>query len=238
LTVTPAATTAPITSEFTVLKSFSKRLGTTLAVAVVILFTVLSLWYGSRAAWSDASALHARWLVNGWRDDKGLLYNPNLWREARDDLQAALQITPNNAQLLDDLGFLHAARAQGLGTPTIGSLEFALQQNLLTDAIFYYRTAAGLRPTFPYSLAYLALSKHLRGERDSEFWLAFDKALRYGHTEAGVQPALAQIAFANWSEVGTKRQGQIISMVAGASSVLRKRLVEMAAKNGVMLTGQ
>ena len=139
--------------------------------------------------------------------------------------------------MLDDLGFLHAARAQGLGTPTTGGTEHALQQNLLTDAILYYRAAVSLRPTFPYSLAYLAFSKHLRGERDAEFWLVFDKALHYGHTEAGVQPALAQIAFADWSEIGNKRQGQIISMVQAAPAALRKRFVELAEKNTVTLPG-
>lgn len=227
----------PRSSLSSVPSPWLKRLAVTLAGAVIVFFMALSLWYGGRAAWSDASALHARWLVNGWRDDKGLVYNPKLWREARDDLQSALQTAPNNAQLLDDLGFLHAARAQGLGTPTAGGTEHALQQNLLTDAILYYRDAVSLRPTFPYSLAYLAFSKHLRGERDAEFWLVFDKALHYGRTEAGVQPALAQIAFANWSELGSKRQAQIVSMAQAAPTALRKRLVELAAKNTVTLPG-
>lgn len=203
----------------------------------MVFFMALSLWYGGRAAWSDASALHASWLVNGWRDDKGLVYNPKLWREARDDLQSALQTAPDNAQLLDDLGFLHAARAQGLGTPITAGTQHALQQNLLTDAILYYRAAVSLRPTFPYSLTYLAFSKHLRGEHDAEFWLVFDKALQYGHTEAGVQPALAHIAFANWSDMGVKRQSQIISMVQTAPAPIRQRLGELAEKNTVTVPG-
>ena len=156
-----------------------RRLGLGLASAAVAAFAMLSVWYGGRAAWSDASALQSRWLVNEWRDGSGPVFSLALWREAHADLQAALQTEPDNAQLLDDMGFLNAVRAQGLGTPAIGSAEQALQQSLLADAVSHYRAATRLRPTFPYTWAYLALAKHLRGERDTEFWLAFDKALQY-----------------------------------------------------------
>lgn len=213
------------------------RTGVALASAAVAAFAALSLWYAGSAAWSDASALQARWLVNAWRDGSGPVFSPTLWREARDDLQAALQTAPGNAQLFDDLGFLYAARAQGLGSPAAGSAELVLQQSLLADAIASYRAAASLRPTFPYSWAYLALAKQLRGERDAEFWLAFDKALHYGHAEAGVQPALAQVAFADWPALGAERQSRITRMVATAPEAPRKRLLALAAQSGVTLPG-
>lgn len=214
-----------------------RRIGIALASVALLAFAGLSLWYGGRAAWSDAGALQARWLVNEWRDGSGPVFSPKLWLDARDDLVAALQSAPDNAQLLNDLGFLYAARAQGLGTPAAGSADLALQQSLLTEAIASYRAAATLRPTFPYSWAYLALAKHLRGERDAEFWLAFDKALHYGHSEAGVKPALAQVAFANWPALSAERQSRVTKLVATAPETQRKQLLELAAQSSVTLPG-
>lgn len=214
-----------------------RRAGITVVALVFLLFAALSIWYGARAAWSDAGALSARWLVNQWRDGRGPAFAPKLWQQTRDDLQAALQIAPGNAQLLDDLGFLYAARAQGLGRPDPDSEQLALQRALLADAAASYRAAAALRPTFPYTWVYLALAKHLLGEHDAEFWHAFDKGLQYGHSEAAVQPALGQIAFAQWSALGVNRQRLIAAMVATAQETPRKQLLEIAADNGVALSG-
>ena len=207
------------------------------ASAAMAAFAGLSLWYGGLAAWSDAGSLQARWSVNAWREGTGPAASPAQWLAARDDLQAALHTAPNNAQLLDDLGFLHASRAQALGTPAAGSAVMLKQQSLLADAIVSYRASTSLRPTFPYSWAYLALAKHLLGQRDAEFWLAFDKALHYGHAEAGVQPALAQMAFADWPALGGDRQNRLTRMVSTAPAASRKRLLDMAAQGGVTLPG-
>ena len=214
-----------------------RRIWLAMALVVLALVASLSIWHGLRAAWSDASALHARWVVNEWRDGNGAVFTPILWEQTRDELLAALQTAPGNAQLLDDLGFLYAARGQSLGAPAVGSEELVLQQNLLTSAIDSYRQAADLRPTFPYSWAYLALAKHLRHQYDAEFWASFDKALHYGRNEAGVQPALAQVAFAQWSRLGSGRQKEIAIMVATAHEISRQRLLEMAMQSGVTLPG-
>jgi tetratricopeptide (TPR) repeat protein len=189
-------------------------------VIFVAVFAALSLWHGTQAARSDASALHARWVVNEWRDGKGPTYTPQLWQETLADLQAALQTAPGNAQLFDDIGFLYAARQQ------------------YPEAIANYRAATTLRPTFPYSWAYLALAKHLQGQQDAEFWRAFDKALQYGTNEAGVQPTLGQIAFAQWPALGADRQRHITQMVTTAQAASKTRLLAMAAQNGITLASQ
>jgi len=217
---------------------FQRRVRNTTAVVFFIAMAALSIWHGVFAAWSDASALHVRSIVNEWRDGSGPVFTPQLWQENHDVLQSALQTNPGNPQLLDDLGFLYAARAQGLGTPTPGSQEQLLQEKLLTQAAASYRAATTLRPTFPYSWAYLALVKHLQNQHDAEFWLAFDKALQYGTSEAGVQPTLAQLAFPLWAALGADRQRGIIHMVATAQATSHKQLLEMAEQNGVTLPDQ
>jgi hypothetical protein len=198
----------------------------------------LSIWHGVFAAWSDASALHVSWIVNQWRDGRGPVFTPQLWQENHDALQSALETSPENPQFLEDLGFLCATRAQGLGSPSQGSQELLLQEKLFADAETSYRAATTLRPTFPYSWAYLALAKHLQHHHDAEFWLAFDKALKFGTNEAGVQPTLAQLAFSLWLTLGGDRQRDIVHMVDTAQATSRKRLLEMAEQNGVTLPVQ
>jgi len=215
-----------------------RRIGLVLAGAALAAFALLSVWYGGRAAWSDASSLQSRWLVSQWRAGEGPASSEAQWVEVRADLQAALQTSPDNAQLLDDLGFLNASRAQALGTPAAGSPAQQMQQDLLSEAVASYRAAARLRPTFPYTWAYLALAKHRHGEQDAELWLAFDKALHYGHAEAGVHPALAEIAFARWGALGAERQARFKAMAATSPAATRKHLLEMATRSGVELSAR
>jgi tetratricopeptide (TPR) repeat protein len=201
----------------------------------MLAIAILSVRAVGPSAWSDARSLHAHWLVGQWRDGTGPVYSLPRWQQANDHLQAALRLTPGNAQLLDDLGFLNVGRAMGLGKPDAGTSEHALQQALFARAIVLYRAATTLRPTFPYTWAYLALAKHFKGEEDPELWLAFDKALRYGRNEAGAQPAMAQVAFAHWDELSPERKTQIAGMIKDAQPVPHKKLMELAEESGVVL---
>lgn len=213
------------------------RVGMAMAAVLLLGFAALSLWHGGRIAWSDADTLPARWTIAEWRNGRGPAPTPALWTQTRDELRSALQITPDNPQLHDDLGYLYATRAQAMGWPEIGSQEESLRQSLLTEAIASYRAATGLRPTFPYSWTYLALAKHLQGRQDAEFWLAFDKALRYGSSEAGVQPTLAQLAFAQGNSLGPQRQRLISAMLVNSHGAARKQLADLIRKNGISVPG-
>jgi hypothetical protein len=214
-----------------------RRAGSVLATVMLIAFAALSLWHGGRIAWSDAGSLAARWTVSQWRNGRGPAPAPALWSKTRDDLRGALQITPDNAQLLDDLGYLHASRAQAMGWPEIGSPQESLRQSLLAEAVVNYRAATLMRPTFPYSWTYLALAKHLQGQQDAVFWLAFDKALQYGSTEAGVQPILAELAFAQGQGLTSQRERLVFSMLTSSHGAVRKRLAGLIQKNGATVPG-
>ncbi len=216
-------------------KSPVAHIGIALTAMFVIVFLGLSVGHGGRAAWSDVQSLSARYLVNQWRDGKGPVYSEALWQQTHDDLKAALQLTPDNAQLMEDLGFLYAARAMGLGTVQEGTPEFAMRHTLLDAAVTHYRAATVARPTFPYTWAYLALAKHLKGANDAELWFAFDKAVLYGAREAGVQPAVAQVAFAHWGNLSAERKSAILGIVAVAPTQPRQRLLSLAQDYGVTL---
>ncbi|MFZ1607898.1 MAG: hypothetical protein WAT63_11585 [Rhodoferax sp.] len=229
-----------INSEFVVCGPQTSKPSLSRPVMIVGLIALLvlgsaSLWFVFRAAWADAITLSARSIVAEWREGSGPAFTPELWDRTRGQLQSALNAVPGNARLHDDLGFLHAARSQGMGDVPIDGPEHLLQQTLMEAAIDHYREASALRPTFPYSLTYLALAKHLREQHDEEFWSAFDHAMQYGQTEAALQSPLAEIGFANWSRLGVKRQKAVVDMVANAKAPLRKKLTAMADQAGIVL---
>lgn len=215
----------------------SGRLALTAGLIALAVVAVASLWFVLQAAWADASSLSARTTVADWRDGYGPAFTPERWERTRVELQSALDITPGNAQLHDDLGFLHAARSQSMGKAAVGSADYQVQQTLMEGAITHYRAATVLRPTFPYSWTYLALAKHLRDQHDAEFWSAFDLAMRYGQNETALHSAMVEIAYAMWPQLGPQRQQAVGTMVATANKASRERLQEMATHAGIKLPG-
>jgi tetratricopeptide (TPR) repeat protein len=216
-------------------KRVQAHIGIALTAIFIIAMLGLSGWYGGLAAWSDVSSLRSRGVVNQWREGKGPVYTEALWQQTHDELQSALRLTPDNAQLLDDLGFLNAARAMGVAETASGTPGHDLRQRLLSSAIDNFRRASALRPTFPYTWSYLALAKHLKGDHDDELWHAFDQALRYGHNEAGAQPAMAEVAFAHWATLSVERKSGILAMLGEAPAKPRQRLVALAKDYAVTL---
>lgn len=209
------------------------RLAVTSSFLLLAAMGVLSVWHGGRMAWADVETLAARWTISDWRRGRGPVITRDLWARKRDDLRLGLQFAPDSAQLLDDLGYLYSSRAIAMAWPKYGSEEDQLRQSLLTDAIINYRAATVLRPTFPYSWAYLALTKQLRGELDSEFWVAFDKALQYGRNESGLQLTLAEMAFAQGKALSPERQQLVFSMIISSQGAVRKQLAALIDQNGV-----
>jgi tetratricopeptide (TPR) repeat protein len=212
----------------------SKPMSRATALALLLISVVLglsSLWYGGLAAIADASSLAARWWVSEWRVGRGPSQDPKNWNKARTALQFAIKITPDDPQLYDDLGYLYAERGVLIGAPEDGEPLKAYQTEMFDEAIANYRTATSLRPTFPYSWVYLALSKSLRGQDDDEMWAAFDKAVKFGKNEAGVQQPLARIAFPRWQALSSERKLAITSMVENAHA--KAQLQDMAQQSGI-----
>jgi hypothetical protein len=219
------------------LKTFVRRTGFVFAAAALLGFSGLSFWHGGRIALSDMETLSARWMVRAWGEKPGMVHSPEAWAKTYASLQNALRLTPDNAQLLEHLGYLNASKAQAMGWPKMGSPEEAERQDLLTTAIDYYREATVLRPTFPYPWANMALAKHLKGTQDEEFWVAFDKSLQYGLYADGVQPVLAKLAFAQWTKLSPQRRELVTVSINAAKGQTRRMLMGMIAKSGIAVPG-
>lgn len=216
---------------------FVRRTGLGVAVAMLLGLGGLSLWQGGRIAASDMASVSARWTVRVWGQGNGVAHSPEAWTQIHDKLQSALNLTPDNPLLLEDLGYLYASKAQAMGWPKFGSTAEAERQALLATAIEYYRAAVVLRPTFPYPWAYLALAKHMKGTQDDEFWVAFDKALQFGIYADGVQPVLAKLALAQWRTLTPRRRELVTMSINASQGETRRMLVGMIAKSGVSVPG-
>ncbi|QDL54546.1 hypothetical protein [Rhodoferax aquaticus] len=215
--------------------SLGAKLGVSLAGLALVIGAGFSLYYGVRAAWPDATSLPTRWRLAEWRDGRGPLATLELWAASRDDLRAALKLEPNNPQFYEDLGYLHAVRAQGMGVLRPDDGQFTFQKILLDEAIDNYRSAGALRPTFPYPFAYFAYLKTLSGQVDDAMWAAYDRAYTYGKNEAGVQFILAQVAMPQWQLMTDDRKVAFKAMVASAQVDAKKKLLETATANRVDL---
>lgn len=196
---------------------------------------LFAIAYGLPAARSDAVALSARWELTQWREGKVKMPGAAAWGKVRKQLLEARDIAPDNAQTYDDLGFIHALRAQSVaGIPELQ----VLHQALLSQAEAYYRTAVTLRPMFPYGWAHLALTQHYQGQHGPDFWKNYDTAFAYGKNESGVQRILGEIAFANWSSLGPERERAMRHLLIKGAPHVRRDLIAMAAGQGVVLAAE
>ena len=212
-----------------------RRVGLAVILTLFLAVTALSVWYGGSSAWSDVVSLQTRWQIDQWRNGKGPAYSLARWEEYRSSLLAALRISPDNAQLHEDLGYLYTLGAQTLSSAEPGTRTYITRQNLLSQAIASYEIACKLRPTFPYSWVHLAFSQHLRGVALLELLPAFDKAMQYGRTESDVRTPLALIAFAHWPNLDSGRKDKVVSMVTSAPESAQKALRKLAADHSVDL---
>jgi hypothetical protein len=194
--------------------------------AFLFVGAALSIYYAVPAAYTDFRTLRARAEVEQMRDGLKRMPPAAEWGRLRNDLMSALTNPPDNAQLLDDIAFLYAFRAQSM--QDVSELD-DLRQSLLAESVVYYRAASKLRPMFPYGWAHLALAKHYVGEADAELWTAFDKALAYGYNEPAVERMLAEIAFARWSSLDSKRADAMRVLIADLPENLQKPLLDQAA---------
>jgi hypothetical protein len=203
---------------------------------VLLVFLATGALYGMQhglpAALADAQTLKARKQIERWRNGRAVVPTLAEWGRVRSRMVSALATAPDNAQLLDDLGFLYAYRAQNL--PPDPDLD-ELRKSLLVEAAAYFHSSAVLRPMFPYGWAQYALALHYLDETEASLWPPFDRALAYGRNEAPIQMMLARIAFARWSSLGPDREQAILAMLADAPAQLQRPLLELAGQHAITL---
>ena len=140
--------------------------GPRLLLATLAVASLAALYISARAAMVDALSMKARWQITQWQEGKQPLPNTVELLKTRDELLAALAWMPDEAQLQENLGYLHGLRAvRAQATPE-------LAQARLDETIAYYRRAIALRPMSAHGWANLALALHLRDSAADSRWAA------------------------------------------------------------------
>jgi hypothetical protein len=192
----------------------------------LLVLVIPSVYFGLRAAWSDAITLKARSDIDRWQRDNT---RPDIeaWRETRDALQRGLRFTPDDPKLYEHLAYLYGLRAmQASRLPE-------LQKPLLDQVTIYYLEALRLRPMSPHTWANIALAGHLLGDRDKVVWTAFDRAMEYGANEPRVQLILAEIGLSRWDTLDETHRRRLRDAFKRAAPSLRKQLDQIAQRQRV-----
>jgi hypothetical protein len=130
-------------------------------------------------------------------------------------LNTALRVRPWDTDILGDLGDLYAWRA-------IDEAAHAANARVLRrESRDYYRRAAALRPTWPYTWANLAQTQLALTELDPAFAHALIRAAELGPAEPDVQIAVAELGISGWYALPEEA----------------KQVVQKSARRGVQNSG-
>lgn len=213
-------------------------LALTLLALVLLISQLPTLW---RYAVATTMSLKAQDLARQWQTDSrwqkpnAQSNQPSLeeWSLAGQTLEEAIELNPQDAQLLETLALLHINHLRW-HQPGPEASRAALDR-----AHELLRQATQLRPMSGNTWAAQALTLYgldtdpANTQRQQELWHAFDLAMAYGQGNGNVQQSLAQIAFARWRELSPERQTAVRQMAAQATPRQRKRIEAIAASHGL-----
>lgn len=201
----------------------SVRLALVLLAVPAVLTLHTALTYGL----ADILTLGARAQLTTWQRDARAKPGAEQIGQARTALQGGLRWLPGNADFHEGIAFLYGVQAsRAAAIPE-------LRDALLDEVAVHYRAALRSRPMSPYAWANIALALHLKQTEPDAMWAAFDRAMRYGQREGGVQLRLATIGLARWNEAGEARQKALAAMLAAASGATAKALGKQVAQSGI-----
>lgn len=196
---------------------------------IALLVTAVGAW----VAWTsvqflraEAHSMKARYRIDAWVSGKTPWRLPE-WLEARQGLQAAVAITPDNATLHDYLAALHMLRGR-----QAWSVE-PLRHAFYGEAREHQLRALALRPTHANGWAALAQAEYALEPCSASQWDAWRKALYFGPYEGPVQMALADLSIACTGRDPEDVQAWLQAHHAESQGRVRKQLEDAARRRGV-----
>ncbi|MBE0619351.1 MAG: hypothetical protein IH605_02040 [Burkholderiales bacterium] len=143
---------------------------------------------------ADWNSMRARHEIAGWAEHRATP-PPERLQEAITTLIDALALAPNDPTLIEHLGTALELRASASAA---GS---EMRRLSLTAALIYFRRAAALRPSSPYTWANILLAKYRLAQLDNEFFDAMRNALDLGPWEPAVQLIVADVTLGAWDKL-------------------------------------
>ena len=143
---------------------------------------------------ADWSASTTRHQLSKWTQER-VTYTDAEWEQARQDLQAAIDLTPRDATLQDAMAQLHALHGQTVWTTGADdSPEVAAYR----QAMRYQEASIRLRPTHAMAWANLATMLYAVNGAPEDLFRAWREAARLGPKEIDVENALVAVAADVW----------------------------------------
>jgi tetratricopeptide (TPR) repeat protein len=169
----------------------SRRLIPLLATLPFVVVGVWVLGFSSLMIRADLASVSARYHMDSWVRGKQQ-WNLPQWLEAREGIEAALKITPDNPMLYDYAGALYAFRGN------IAWRNEGVRKVFYNQALPYQKKSIELRPHNAGAWANYAQTLYVLGVRDAPLEQAERKALALGAYESGVRRTVQEIMLATW----------------------------------------
>jgi tetratricopeptide (TPR) repeat protein len=165
-----------------------------IAFLPVLPLAAVAVWvfgFSSLMIRADVASMSARYKLDNWMAGKQQWTVPE-WLEAREGLESALKITPENPALQDYLGTLYAFRGYEARRVPV------LRKAFYTDALPYQRKSLALRPHNAAAWANYAQSLYMLDVRGATLERAERTALALGQYESGVRRTVQDVMLATW----------------------------------------
>ena len=188
-------------------------------------FLGLAIYESGKRGLADWDSMRWRHEVSRWAELRATP-KPERLQQAITDLLDALALTPDDPTLIEHLGV--ALELRGTAYPP-GSES---QRLALTAALNYFRKAAALRPTSPYTWANILLAKYRLDEIDDEFFGAMRHALDFGPWEPAVQLIVADTGLGSWARLDHNLRARVSQNLQRAALRQADALARIATVHG------
>lgn len=173
------------------------KVGNILTVSGAVALIVMLVLCTVNAVESTAAfitAWPAREQLDNWREKQRHMDHAQ-WVAIQSQIEHALQYTPDDPELLRNLGLAHEAEFNLY--PSVDRSAKAEREM----AGKYYQQTILLRPSWPYDRIDLALVKFRMNESDRNIYTLMTQATELGPWEPRVQQVVAEIGLRQWESL-------------------------------------
>jgi len=191
--------------------------------ALVLLY---ALTLSARNGLADIYAQPAKDFLQDKRD-ADITLTETEWQIIHANLRQALSLSPNDPDMLSELGRLHRIQ---LEQDALDPMEIERHGNLAID---YYERAAKLRPAWSWvwiSLAHVRWELYQDGGDD--YHQALIHAIHFGPWEGGVQSWVVDLALDTWGSLSPDASHAVLAMIDRSLELAPEVLDESLTPSG------
>lgn len=200
-----------------------------IAFLAMLPLLAVGLWlfaFASKMIRADLASASARYHIAAWTTGK-LQWDAAQWLDARDGLETAIRITPDNPMLYDYLGALYAFRGN------VASRNVGVRTVFFEQAMPYQLKSIELRPHNASAWANYAHTLFMLGVHDERLLDAERRAIALGQYESGVRRTVQDVMLGSWQSQPADLQAWMQQSVCEMNADGQKRLATQTAQLGI-----